>query len=129
MNVLLDTHIALWAAAGDDKLSSKAADIIEDPDNTLFVSAAAIHEIAIKHGRGNLGVHPRQARAAFKAAGFIELPVSGDHAEMVSVLPQFADHADPFDRMMVAQALTDSLHLLSADGKLPRYHTSLIISA
>jgi PIN domain nuclease of toxin-antitoxin system len=129
MNVLLDTHIAIWAAAGDAKLSNKAIDIIEDANNTLYVSVAAIQEIAIKHGRGNLDIHPRQARAAFKAAGFVELPVTGDHAEMVSVLPQFTDHADPFDRMMVAQALSESMHLMTADTKLPRYHSSLIIQA
>lgn len=65
----------------------------------------------------------RCARSSLHASG------NGDHAEMVSVLPQFTDHADPFDRVMVAQALTDSLHLLTADGKLPRYHASLSISA
>ncbi|SFT50191.1 hypothetical protein SAMN05192563_1001511 [Paraburkholderia aspalathi] len=65
MRVLLDTHIALWAAEGASLLSSQAARLIEDPSNMLLVSAAAIWEIAIKHAKGNLRVHPRDARSVF----------------------------------------------------------------
>ena len=115
MKALLDTHIALWAATSDPRLSPKAAQIIEDTGNSLFVNAAVIREIAIKHGRGKLHFRPHHARTAFKAAGFAELCITADHAEMISALPQFADHADPFDRLMVAQALTESMHLMSTD--------------
>ncbi len=127
MNILLDTSIALWVAADEGELSPLAIDIIEDTRNILYVSAAAIQEIAIKHDRGELDVHPRLARAAFKAVGLIELPIAGEHAEMISMLPRFADHADLFDRTMVAQALAESMHLMTADSRFVRYHASLII--
>lgn len=129
MRMLLDTHIALWAAEGAPQLSTHAAQLIEDPANTLLVSAAAIWEIAIKYAKGNLGVHPRDARAAFRLAGFGELPVTSDHTESVASLPGHADHADPFDRLMVAQALHEGLPLLSADPKIWRYHPTLMLQA
>lgn len=129
MRVLLDTHIALWAAEGAPQLSARAASIIEDPANTLLVSTAAIWEIAIKHAKGNLRVHPRDARSAFRLAGFVELPVAGDHAEAVVGLPAHADHADPFDRIMIAQALHEGIPLLTADPKVWRYHPTLIMPA
>ncbi|QCP53710.1 type II toxin-antitoxin system VapC family toxin [Trinickia violacea] len=129
MRLLLDTHIALWAAEGAPQLSIEAARLIEDPANTLLVSAAAIWEIAIKHAKGNLKLHPRDARTAFRLAGFTELSISGEHAEAVSQLPLHADHADPFDRLMVTQALVEGIPLLSADPKVWRYHDTLMMRA
>ncbi|MEQ5844302.1 MULTISPECIES: type II toxin-antitoxin system VapC family toxin [Paraburkholderia] len=129
MKVLLDTHIALWAAQGASQLSARAAQLIEDPASTLLVSAAAIWEIAIKFAKGNLPVHPRDARTAFRLAGFAELPVDGSHTEAVASLPAYPDHADPFDRLMVAQALQEGVPLLTADPKLWRYHPTLILRA
>lgn len=69
MKLLLDTHIALWAAEGAPQLSATAAALIGHPENTLYVSAASIWEIAIKYRKGNLPVHPRDARSAFRLAG------------------------------------------------------------
>jgi PIN domain nuclease of toxin-antitoxin system len=129
MKVLLDTHIALWAAEGAPQLKTHAAQIIADPTNTLFVSTAAVWEIAIKHAKGNLRVHPRDARSAFRLAGFSELAITGDHTEAVASLPEHADHADPFDRLMVAQALHEGMPLLTADPKIWRYHPTLILQA
>ncbi|MGI4862108.1 MAG: type II toxin-antitoxin system VapC family toxin [Janthinobacterium lividum] len=129
MKILLDTHIALWAAQGARQLSERAREILERDDLTPFVSAAAIWEIAIKHARGNLPLHPRDARSAFKLAGFVELALTSDHAEAVASLPQRSDHADPFDRIMVAQALCEGIPLLSADPKLWPYHATLVIPA
>lgn len=129
MRVLLDTHIALWAAAGAEQLSASAARIISDPGNTLLVSTAAIWEIAIKHAKGNLKVRPRDARFAFRLSGFGELPVNGDHAEAVASLPVVADHADPFDRLMIAQALHEGMPLLTADPKIWPYHATLVMQA
>ena len=129
MRVLLDTHIALWAAEGAPQLSSSAIELIEDPANTLLVSAAAVWEIAIKHAKGNLHVHPRDARSAFRLAGFAELPIAGEHAEAVAALPFHDDHADPFDRIVIAQALHEGIALLSADPKVWRYHSTLMIRA
>ncbi len=127
MKVLLDTHIALWAAEGAPQLSARAIEVIEHPDNTPCVSAAAIWEIAIKHAKGNLGVHPRDARLAFRLAGFAELAITSEHAEAVAALPAHADHADPFDRIMIAQALHEGIPLLSADPKVWRYHPTLMM--
>jgi PIN domain nuclease of toxin-antitoxin system len=129
LKVLLDTHIALWVAQGASQLSARVIEVVEQTATTLFVSTAAIWEIAIKHAKGNLPVHPRDARAAFRLAGFVELPVSGDHTEEVASLPLYADHADPFDRIMVAQALREAMPLLTADPKLWRYHPTLILKA
>ena len=129
MRVLLDTHIALWAAEGAPQLSARAAGIIEDQANTLLVSAAAIWEIAAKHAKGTLRLYPRDARSAFRLAGFVELPVAGDHAESVANLPFHAEHADPFDRIMIAQALHEGMPLLTADPKVWRYHPTLIMPA
>jgi PIN domain nuclease of toxin-antitoxin system len=129
LKVLLDTHIALWMAQGAKQLSQRARKIAKQPDAALFISAAAIWEIAIKHAKGHLPVHPRDARAAFRLAGFVELPVSADHTEAIADLPLYADHADPFDRIMVAQALHEAMPLLTADAKLWRYHPSLILPA
>jgi PIN domain nuclease of toxin-antitoxin system len=127
MRILLDTHIALWAAAGAPQLSARAAALINDPANDILVSAGAIWEIAIKHMRGNLNVHPQNARAAFRLAGMEELPVTGDHAQALASLPVYGDHSDPFDRIMVAQALHEGLSLLSADQKIWRYHAEQIL--
>ncbi|HEM8494276.1 type II toxin-antitoxin system VapC family toxin [Burkholderia multivorans] len=129
MKLLLDTPIALWAAGGAPQLSTTAAALIEHPENTLYVSAASIWEIAIKYRKGNLPVHPRDARSAFRLAGFAELPISSDHVEGVAALPDFPDHADPFDRVMVAQALHEGMPLVSADPKLWRYHATLVLRA
>lgn len=129
MRVMLDTHIALWAAEGAPQLPARAAQVIEDPINTLYVSTAAVWEIAIKHAKGNLRVHPRDARSAFRLAGFAELPITGDHTEAVASLPVHADHGDPFDRLMIAQALHEGMPLLTADPKIWRYHPTLIMQA
>ena len=129
MKILVDTRIALWIVEGSDRLSSTSIQIIEDQENTLYVSAAAIWEIAIKHSKGKLKVHPREARATFHLSGLIELPVSGDHAQAAATLPLFPDHNDPFDRIMIAQALHETMPLLTTDKKLCRYHPTLVIPA
>jgi PIN domain nuclease of toxin-antitoxin system len=129
MRILLDTHIALWIVEGSDNLSPKVLEIAENPEHNLFVSVAAIWEITLKHAKGNLRLHPREARSAFHLAGLVELPVTGDHAEAVASLPQYPDHADLFDRIMIGQALHEAMPLVTADAKLWRYHATLVISA
>jgi PIN domain nuclease of toxin-antitoxin system len=129
MNLLIDTHIAIWITEDSKSLTEKIIQIVEDPNNTIFVSTAAIWEIAIKFGKGGLRLHPREARAGFRLAGLTELPVSADHMEETASLPQYPDHSDPFDRIMVAQALYEGMPLLTADKKLWRYHQTLVIPA
>lgn len=129
MKVLLDTHIAIWIAAGNPNASQKIKDIADDPENSLFISSAVIWEIAIKHSKGQLALHPLEARSSFHQTGMVELPISVDHTLALTSLAQYSDHADPFDRIMIAQALYEAMPLLTADKKLWRYHQTLVIPA
>lgn len=111
MRLLLDTHVALSAIAGDPRLPDHAAGLIADPQNTVVVSAASVWEIAIKHalnrGRAtDMPVSGPEALAFFKAAGYDVLAISAEHAAAVQSLPDL--HRDPFDRLLVAQALHET---------------------
>ncbi|ACD18756.1 type II toxin-antitoxin system VapC family toxin [Paraburkholderia phytofirmans] len=118
MRVLLDTHIYLWAVTDDPKLSATARKIILDADE-VFVSAASIWEASIKVGLGKLDADIDQLVAEIEESGFSELPVRAAHAAMVRNLPDI--HRDPFDRILVAQAMAEPLRLISADGHLSKY--------
>lgn len=117
MRILLDTHLLLWALATPSRLPTDARRIITESE--VFVSAASIWEISIKSSLGNLAVDPRDVLAALQPAGFLPLPVSGEHAARVALLPPV--HRDPFDRMLVAQAMTEPMRLLSNDAVLTGY--------
>lgn len=121
MRLLLDTQIALWALTGSDRLGALAQGLIEDAANEIYVSTASVWEIAIKHalGRGDMPVSGARAAVLFAQAGYRELPLTWQHAAAVDDLP--AIHGDPFDRMLVAQALTEPMRLLSRDAALPAY--------
>ena len=124
MRLLLDTHVALWAVADDPRLSPAARVLIADPGNEVFVSAASVWEIAIKHGlaRGradDMPISGRDALLHFTAAGYALLPISPAHAAAVEELPRL--HEDPFDRLLVAQARTEPLRLLTRDAKVLAY--------
>lgn len=127
MNLLLDTHIALWAIADSPRLPARARDLILAPANTVWVSAASVWEIAIKHslGRGDMPVSGPQALAYFEESGFLMLAVSAEHAATVGDLPNH--HADPFDRLLAAQALAEPLRLLTHDAVLARYSDTIIL--
>lgn len=118
MQALLDTQLVIWALLAPERLGS-AAPLIESPDADLHVSAASWWEMAIKVGTGKLALDLDRARAACEAWGFRELPVTGAHARRVATLPRL--HADPFDRMLVAQALHTPMHLVTADRALVGY--------
>ncbi len=124
MRLLLDTHVALWAVTDDARLSEKAHGLITDAGNDIFVSAASVWEIAIKHalrrGRADdMPVSGEVARACFTEAGYGWLPISAAHAAHVEQLPPL--HADPFDRLLVAQAFLEPLGLLSRDAAVLAY--------
>lgn len=120
MNLLLDTHIVLRAARGVD-LGAGLRRLLEDPANRLVFSAASIWEIAIKSGLGrpDFDVPSGVFRRGLLEAGYEELPVTGAHAAALQGLP--ALHRDPFDRILVAQALVESLTLLTADRTILAY--------
>lgn len=124
MNVLLDTHIALWAITASPRLSKPARDIIADPQNAIHVSAASLWEIAIKHalkrrGAGAMPISAAQAHDYFLAAGYQMLSITPQHVTALEALPPL--HADPFDRMLVAQGVSEPLHVLTHDADLAAY--------
>ncbi len=120
MRLLLDTHLLLWAAAGSG-LSAEAAALIEDPENDLVFSAASIWEVAIKTalGRPDFDLDAGIFRRELLSAGYAELPITGAHAAAVATLPQL--HRDPFDRVLIAQAVVEGITLLSADQAVLAY--------
>jgi len=121
MRLLLDTHLLLWAAGEPDKLPAAARDMIEDPAHQLFFSAASLWEIAIKQalGRPDFRADPALLRRGFLDNGYTELAITGRHAVAVAGLPPL--HKDPFDRMLIAQAVADGLLLLTSDPAVARY--------
>ena len=127
MRLLLDTHVALWAIADSPQLPAKARQLILDPGNEIFTSAASVWEISIKHslGRGNMPISGEQAWEYFQAAGYLSLPITVEHAALVESLA--AHHSDPFDRILLAQAIREPLHLLTHDSLLARYDAPVMI--
>ena len=130
MKLLLDTHIALWAVVDDPRLPAKARELIVEPTNDIFVSAASIWEIAIKRAlaRGGINDMPISAHEAlgyFREAGYLSLDIAAAHAVAVEELPKL--HTDPFDRILVAQALTTPLRLLTHDPRMAEYSDTVIL--
>lgn len=121
MNLLLDTHIALWAIADSPKLPGQARELIAAPRNTVWVSTASLWEITIKHslGRGDMPVSGPEALRYFQQAGYRLLAVEPEHAVAVGELPHH--HADPFDRLLIAQARLEPMRLLTHDTVVASY--------
>lgn len=123
VRLLLDTHLLLWALASPRRLSTKARALVINEE--VFVSAASIWEISIKAAIGKLRADPVEVLAALEPAGFWELPVTGAHAAGVARLP--VHHRDPFDRLLVAQAVTEPMRLLTNDGALAAYGEPVLV--
>ena len=121
MRLLLDTHILLWAVLNDPRLTRTQVSAISEGE--LYVSSGSIWEIGIKRSLGKLDV-PDTLFDYAKDAGCRPLPISWAHAEAAAALPMH--HADPFDRMLIAQAQCEGLRLASSDGKLALYDVDLI---
>jgi PIN domain nuclease of toxin-antitoxin system len=129
MRLLLDTHVALWATVQSRSLSARAKALIADPNNSVAVSVASVWEIAIKHALGRrrpdrMPVSASIALGLFQAAGYQVLDISAAHAVAIESLPPL--HADPFDRMLVAQALAEPMHLLTSDDDVAAYSAAII---
>lgn len=126
MNLLLDTHVALWAIADSPKLAKEARALIESPKTTVWISAATLWEIAIKHalGKGDIPVSSQEALQYFQESGYRFLPVEAEHAIAVEGLP--AHHQDPFDRILVAQALVEPMRLMTHDPLVALYSDTII---
>lgn len=121
MNYLLDTHFLIWIPAGDPKTPATLLALLSDPGNEFFFSAASLWEIAIKHsaGKANFPFDARGLRTRLLHAGFQELPVLGEHALAVEGLEPI--HKDPFDRLLIAQAIVEGIVLLTVDRITARY--------
>ena len=121
MTFLLDTQLLLWAAGAPDRLSTAARKIFDDPRHELVFSAASLWEVAIKGtlGRRDFRAEPRLLRRGLLDNGYVELPITGQHAVSVDTLPPI--HKDPFDRILLAQALIEGITLLTADAQLAAY--------
>ena len=122
MKLLLDTHLLLWAAEDAKRLPRVARALIEDSDNELLFSAVSLWEITIKRGLGkdDFQVDPRVLRRALLDNDYTELPITSEHAINIDRLP--ATHKDPFDRLLVAQAVVEGITLLTSDTRLAQYH-------
>lgn len=118
MRLLLDTHVLLWTLAGSPRIEPLREKILS-AETEIFVSVASLWEIAIKSGLGRLEVSVSAIRKAIEESGFVELPVMGHHTEQLIKLPLL--HRDPFDRLLVAQAISEPMRLLTADKILLDY--------
>jgi PIN domain nuclease of toxin-antitoxin system len=121
LKLLLDTQLLLWAAGQPDRLSTAARKQLNDKKNELYFSAASIWEISIKSslGRDDFRADPRVLRRGLLDNGYVELAVTGQHAANVDSFPPL--HKDPFDRLLLAQAHTEGITLLTTDSQLSRY--------
>lgn len=121
MNLLIDTHLLIWGGVAMHKLSAEAKALMSDPANALYFSTCSIWKIAIKFSlrRPEFTVDPGRYRAGLLANGYLELPVEGRHCLAIPTLPHV--HGDPFDRMLVAQAMAEGMVLLTADRKVAEY--------
>lgn len=126
MRLLLDTHVFLWWVLRSPSLSLAASDAIADRSNDILISAASIWELAIKASLGKIELTPDPltfVRSQIGQNGFVTLPVS-EHALGVYALPHH--HGDPFDRLLVAQALAEDARLVTADSRLATYAAPIL---
>lgn len=125
MKLLLDTHLLLRAAGSPEQLSPAACALIEDPLNELLFSAASLWEIAIKRslGRADFQVDARALRRGLLDNGYQELAITSAHTVSIDILPPL--HKDPFDRILIAQAMVEGITLLTADALVAQYPASV----
>jgi PIN domain nuclease of toxin-antitoxin system len=121
MRLLLDTHLMLWALAEPNRLDATTKAVLEDASNEVLFSAASVWEIAIKAGlgRSDFAFDPQQILRAALDTGFVELPVRSEAAALVAKLQPH--HRDPFDRLLIAQAMSEPVRFYTADPVLPPY--------
>ena len=121
MKLLIDTHLLIWSITNPSKLSEAARKVLTDANSECYFSSATIWEIAIKHKKhpDDMPISAEMARRLFAESGCSELPVFSKHSAAVERLP--ALHADPFDRILVAQATVEDMKLLTHDGLIPGY--------
>ena len=132
MNILLDTHILIWALNGDQRLSGKAAEMILDEGNVIYYSTVSVWEVSIKHA-----LHPENVEFSGKElaefcqeAGFLPIEMRDRHVfalETIKRAEGAPPHHDPFDRMLIAQAKAENMSFLTHDALLPYYEERCIV--
>lgn len=123
MNLLLDTHVLLWWLDDNPRLGDRSRGLIADPENAVYLSAVVLWEIRIKQAIGKLDVPP-DLRMVVDSQDFTELPLTIDHTDALAELPMHQH--DPFDRMLVAQARSEGLTLLTADDSFRCYDVPVV---
>jgi PIN domain nuclease of toxin-antitoxin system len=120
MRILLDTHVFIWAVLDDERLTLQARSLIEQAE-TVYVSVASLWEIAIKSTLGKIDADVEVMAYAIAACGFSTLTIMPKHIIQLSKAPLNPDHKDPFDRILIAQSMSEALVLLTADSKVGAY--------
>lgn len=120
---LIDTHIFIWAMDNSPRLTKIIKDLISNPKNEVYLSVVSIWEIMIKRSSGNLKT-PAKIIEGIKAAGFDILPIEAEHALALEQLPDY--HKDPFDRMLIAQARSENMVLITSDSKIWKYGQKIL---
>jgi PIN domain nuclease of toxin-antitoxin system len=123
MRLLLDTHIFCWSFYEPQRISRETRELMSRAEE-VFVSSASMWEVAIKVRLGKMDANPQELFDQIASNGFKELPVWSRHALLVAKLPMH--HADPFDRLLIAQAISEPLHLVTADPQLKQYSELVI---
>ena len=125
MKFLLDSHVLLWWLSDHKSLSTKAAVAIKDGENVIFVSAVTAWEISIKRALGKLTA-PDELEEVLESNNFQQLPISIRHGLVAGNLPRH--HDDPFDRMLIAQSLTEQLTIITQDTRMEQYGVSILLT-
>lgn len=123
MRLLIDTHVLIWAVSRPDHLGARVRASLESADNEVFVSAASAWEIAIKRALDRLTFPLEQFGQVLEEAGFVHLPIHAAHAIEAGTLPRH--HADPFDRLLIAQARIENLTLVTEDSTFAAYEVQV----
>jgi PIN domain nuclease of toxin-antitoxin system len=124
MKILLDTHALLWWLADDSRLGEAARDLIADPSNEVLVSAVSLWEIVVKVRVGKLDADIAEILEAVDHEGFEILDILAEHLVALAKLP--LHHRDPFDHLLIAQAIADDLTLMSSDENVPHYPVKMV---
>ena len=132
MNLLLDTHVAVWALNDDPQLSEKARDLILDPNNTIYYSTVSAWEVLLKHARRPQSIPFNEAdfSSGCREAGFVPLNLADKHILAVITLSRSEsakEHSDPFDRLLLAQAKVENLSFLTHDRLIQGYEEKCIV--
>lgn len=123
VDVLVDTHLLVWFLQGDERGRAAIEPLAGDATSTVSFSSMSLAEMAVKHAVGKLDLDVGRARSTMLAHGMLELPFTGSHAEQLAALP--LHHRDPFDRMLIAQAMSEEMQIVTVDRAFEAYEVAI----